>query len=113
MGSVPINFPLLIGISAIIEVVCAILGIFLFLFTSTGSSDDDNNTIFLLLLAGGFIFYGAMYLRYRNSDARHVYEKETTECSKDIVIGLGSNESKLDGDSIPKNSDVFDAIKKL
>ena len=128
MGSVPINFPLLIGISAIIEVVCAILGIFLFLFTSTGSSDDDNNTIFLLLLAGGFIFYGAMYLRYRNSDARHVYEKETKKQvlnmkkADDLVEHKkhlpnsrmnGSNESKLDGDSIPKNSDVFDAIKKL
>ena len=125
MGSVPINFPLLIGISAIIEVICAILGIFLFLFTSTGSSDDDNNTIFLLLFAGGFIFYGAMYLRYRNSDARHVYEKETkkqilnmkkaddlVEHRKNLPNSRmnGSNESKLDGDIIAKDINLGNII---
>ena len=125
MGSVPINFPLLIGISAIIEVICAILGIILFLFTSTGSSDDDNNTIFLLLFAGGFIFYGAMYLRYRNSDARHVYEKETkkqvlnmkkadnlVEHRKNLSNSRmsGSNESKLDGDTIAKDLNLGNII---
>ena len=125
MGSVPINFPLLIGISAIIEVICAILGIILFLFTSTGSSDDDNNTIFLLLFAGGFIFYGAMYLRYRNSDARHVYEEETkkqvlnmkkadnlVEHRKNLSNSRmsGSNESKLDGDTIAKDLNLGNII---
>ena len=125
MGSVPINFPLLIGVSAIIEVVCAILGILLFLFTSTRSSDDDNNTIFLLLFAGGFVYYGIMYLRYRNSDARHVYEKET----KKRVLNMkkvddlvehkkrlrnsrmeGSNESKLEGETISTNSNLGNII---
>lgn len=127
MGSVPINFPLLIGISTVIEIIASILGILLFIFVPT-SSDDDSNGYFLLLMLAGFIFYGVMYLRYRNSNARHVYEKET----KKQVLNMkkvddlvehkthlpnsrmnGSNESKLDGDSIPKNSDVFDAIKKL
>ena len=102
MGSVPINFPLLIGISAIIEVICAILGIILFLFTSTGSSDDDNNTIFLLLFAGGFIFYGAMYLRYRNSDARHVYEKET----KKQVLNMKKDDSLVEHKKRLRNSSM-------
>lgn len=127
MGSVPINFPLLIGVSTIIEIICSIIGIILFIFVPT-SSDDDSNGYFLLLMLAGFIFYGAMYLRYRNSDARHVYEEETkkqvlnmkkaddlVEHKKNLPNSRmnGSNESKLDGDSIPKNSDVFDAIKKL
>ena len=72
MGSVPINMPLLIGISAIIEFFVGGLGLILF-----ASSSDDDSVGFLLLLLSGFIFYGIMYARYRNKSARHVYEKET------------------------------------
>ena len=127
MGSVPINFPLLIGISTIIEIVCAILGIILFLFTSSGS-DDDNNSIFLLLFLGGFIFYGAMYLRYRNSNARHTYEKETKKqvlnmVKSDLLVEhkkglrdstmIGRNDNTLDGDSIKKSDTINNIINTI
>ena len=65
MGSVPIHMPKLFGVSLLIE----ILGLLAMIFT-----DFDNNWIFLL---SGFIFFIAMYGRYRNSNARHTYETET------------------------------------
>lgn len=43
------------------------------------STDDSDGAgkLGLLLLTAGFVFYGAMYLRYRNTDKRHHYETET------------------------------------
>lgn len=43
------------------------------------SSDDSDSAgkLGLLFLTAGFVFYGAMYLRYRNTDKRHHYETET------------------------------------
>ena len=76
MGSVPINKPLLFLISSIIEIICGILGVFLFFVTNT-DSDDDASMAFLFLLAAGFIYYFIIYSKYRNKNARHVYEKET------------------------------------
>ena len=35
---------------------------------------DDIRYAFLL---AGFIFFGIMFARYRNADARHTYEKDT------------------------------------
>ena len=68
MGSVPIHKPKLFLISALIEV----LGLIAMLFTKT----DDNNWPWLFLLSG-FIYFGVMYSRYRNSGARHKHETET------------------------------------
>ena len=65
MGSVPIHMPLLLGISAIVE----ILGIIAMLFV-----DWDYDFLFLSL---GVIFYLIMYGRYRNGSARHHHETET------------------------------------
>ncbi len=65
MGSVPIHYPKLIITSIIVE----ILGIIAMI-----NIDFDYNIIFLL---SGILFFLFMYLRYRNSDARHTYEKET------------------------------------
>ncbi len=65
MGSVPIHMPKLIGISVLVE----IIGILAMLLI-----DFDYNWIFLL---AGFIYFIFMYLKYRNSNARHTYEKET------------------------------------
>ena len=123
MGSVPINNPLLLLISTIIEIISGTLGLFLFL-TASGK-DDDDSTGFLLLFLAGFIFYGIMYARYRNKSARHTYEKETkkeiTNMKRvDELIkrekGLrdasmkGHNEDKIEGDTISKN--LLDKIKK-
>ena len=68
MGSVTIHKPKLFLISALVEV----LGLLAMLFTKT----DDNNWPWLFLLSG-FIYFGIMYSRYRNSGARHKHETET------------------------------------
>lgn len=65
MGSVPIHIPKLLGVSAVVE----LLGLILMLF-----ADFDYNWIFLL---SGFIYFFAMYIKYRNSNARHHHETET------------------------------------
>ena len=70
MGSVPIHIPKLFGISALLEV----LGIIL-------AQIVDMPFEFLLYILG-FIYFTIMYLKYRNSDARHHYETET---KKNIV----------------------------
>ena len=70
MGSVPINMPMLIISSTILE----IIGLFLMLITYSGKEEDDPNIIFLSL---GVIFFLVIYYRYRNSGARHHYETET------------------------------------
>ena len=118
MGSVPINKPLLFIISSIIEVVLGLIGIILCVLVNS-VDDDDNGVFFLALLLSGFIFYGAMYARYRNKAARHTYEKETkhdvydlknTDELKEHRKGLsnakinGCNDSKIEGDTIDKKS---------
>lgn len=65
MGSVPIHMPKLLGISALVE----LLGILLMMFV-----DSDYSFLFLLL---GFIYFLVMYLKYRNTNAKHHYETET------------------------------------
>ena len=65
MGSVPIHMPKLLIVSAIIEILSAILMLVV---------DFDYKFLFLLM---GFIYFGIIYGKYRNSGARHTYEKET------------------------------------
>ena len=65
MGSVPIHIPKLLGISCLVE----LLGLILMLI-----ADFDYKWIFLL---AGFIYFFVIYLRYRNSNARHHHETET------------------------------------
>lgn len=77
MGSIPINKPLLLLISSIIEIICGILGIILFILAYDPSADEDSSYIFLALFAAGFIYYGVIYNKYRNKDARHKFESET------------------------------------
>ncbi len=66
MGSVPIYFPKLLGISAIVE----LLGFILMLL----ASDFKYRKLFLIL---GFVYFFTIYFRYRNSNARHKHEVET------------------------------------
>ena len=65
MGSVPIHMPKLFGMSCLVELIGIILMII---------ADFDYKWIFLLL---GFIYFFVIYLKYRNSDARHHHETET------------------------------------
>lgn len=57
--------PKLFGVSALVEV----LGILAMMFV-----DFDYNWLFLL---SGFIYFIIMFTRYRNSNARHTYERDT------------------------------------
>lgn len=93
MGSVPIHMPKLLGISALVE----LLGFILFLIMS----DWDISFLFLL---SGFIYFIAMYLRYRNSDARHHHETETKtkrlnlrKADKLIKHKTGLSNSRMEG----------------
>lgn len=106
MGSVPIHMPKLIAVSAIIELMGFIAMIFV---------DFDYKWAFLL---SGVIYFLIMYFRYRNSDARHTYEKETKRDvanlrSVDTFIrakhGLrnswmdGANNTRVDGTNVSTN----------
>ena len=74
MGSVPIHFPKLIGVSAIVEVI----GVILCLLTwPLGDSGDSDFNLSLLFLTLGFAYFGMIYAKYRNKGARHYHEKET------------------------------------
>lgn len=69
MGSVPIHFPKLIGVSVLVEIASVfswkiLYGIF------------NLDYLFLLFLAGP-VYFAYFYMTYRNSNARHKYEKET------------------------------------
>lgn len=65
MGSVPINIPKLVVISALVEM----LGVFLMM-----TIEFEFNWIFLAL---GIIYFLVIYSKYRNKDARHRHEIET------------------------------------
>ena len=70
MGSVPIHISKLLGVSLIVEV----LGI---IATFLSTLVVDLNGLEYLGFLAGIIFFIIQYSRYRNSDARHTYEKET------------------------------------
>lgn len=75
MGSVPIHYPKLFGITALIELGVLLLAFIISLFLS--SEDDAYSFLAFILLLAGPIFYVVNYFRYRNSGARHYHEKET------------------------------------
>lgn len=111
MGSVPIHYPKLLGVSFVVE----ILGFFAMTFV-----DWDYNWLFLL---AGFIYFIIMFLRYRNSNARHTYETETKKQMSNLRkadnyikrrTGLsssmieGANNKTVHGQSIQNK--VYDAM---
>lgn len=51
---------------------------------SSSSSEGDPRAFGLLFFLSGFLFYGFMYLRYRNSDKRHRHEAETEARMLDV-----------------------------
>ncbi|MBP5678977.1 MAG: TFIIB-type zinc ribbon-containing protein [Bacilli bacterium] len=113
MGSVPINTPLLLLVSGIIEILCGILGLILF-FATYSEDDEDAPILFLLLFLGGFIYYGAMYAKYRNKSARHTYEKETKHEITNLrkVDQLVQHKKQLKNRYInDRNDDILDGEK--
>lgn len=112
MGSIPINKPLLFFVSTIIETMAVLLSLYIMM-----KFDFDRYTIMLsfFICTAGFVFYKAMFNRYRNESARHTYEKETkttlTFLSKeDTYIKQlmqldnekikGQNNTRIDGDKV-------------
>ena len=107
MGSVPIHIPLLLGMSALVE----LLGIILMLFV-----DWNYDWLFLSF---GIIFYLIMYGRYRNGGARHHHETETKKQvfnlkEEDILLRrktrlsnatlAGANNHAVNGSTVSNNA---------
>ncbi len=65
MGSVPIHMPKLIGISILVEILGILTAI---------NIDFDYSYLFLFT---GFLYFIVIFLKYRNSNARHQYETDT------------------------------------
>ncbi len=82
MGSVPINKTRLILVSIIVEFFGGLLA-FLINLGLHRSNSESSNYVWLLLLSG-VVFYSVMYMRYRNSNARHTYEYETDRTVKNM-----------------------------
>lgn len=72
MGSVPIHIPMLLFVSFMVEIAGYIATIYV---------DSDYDWIFLPL---GFIYFFVIYAIYRNTSARHTYEKETKHDMKNL-----------------------------
>ena len=96
MGSVPIHVPKLLGISLLVEV----LGILGMLYV-----DWDYSFLFLL---AGFIYFIAMYVKYRNSNARHTYETKT----KKKILNLRKEDNFIQNKSGLSNSMMNGANNK-
>ena len=74
MGSVPLNRPKLVGVSIIVAIISFIAGILW----------DLEDITFILPFIAGIGYYIYIASRYRNSDARHTYEKETKAVIKNL-----------------------------
>jgi len=79
---------------------------------ASSSNGDSGGTFGLLFFLSGFVFYGFMYLRYRNVDKRHAHAKETETAidnvqARDDFVGKrnrqrnrrmdGANERQIEG----------------
>ena len=80
MGSVPIDMTKLWIVSIVIE----FFGLILALFLGSSMVGWDKKERWLLLLPG-VVFFAIMYMRYRNSGARHTYENETERSLSNVL----------------------------
>ena len=80
MGSVPIDMTKLWIVSIAIE----FFGLILALFLGSSMVGWDKKERWLLLLLG-VVFFAIMYMRYRNSGARHTYENETQRSLSNVL----------------------------
>lgn len=124
VGSIPLNKPKLFIISALIELIGFFMLFFKFPNWEGGFRFDFNSVKGpqLIVLSLGFLFYFIINMRYRNSNARHTYEKETSYEMSDLrgsdkLINsiTGTSSSWIDGEnsrsiSSGKNMSKFDAL---
>ena len=80
MGSVPIDMTKLWIVSIVIE----FFGLILALVLGSSLVGWDKKERWLLLLPG-VVFFAIMYMRYRNSGARHTYENETERSLSNVL----------------------------
>lgn len=80
MGSVPIDMTKLWIVSIVIE----FFGLILALVLGSSLVGWDKKERWLLLLLG-VVFFAIMYMRYRNSGARHTYENETQRSLSNVL----------------------------
>lgn len=80
MGSVPIDMTKLWIVSIAIE----FFGLILALVLGSSLVGWDKKERWLLLLLG-VVFFAIMYMRYRNSGARHTYENETQRSLSNVL----------------------------
>lgn len=97
MGSVPIHMSKLLIISALIELVGIIC-----------SSYVDSELDFFLWLSG-VVYFFIIYFKYRNSDARHTYEKDT----KTNMTNLGKVDNFIQSKKNLSNSMMTGANNKI
>ena len=71
MGSVPINKFKLFLLSLLVQILGTIIGLAIVFL---GGEDSIAGLFFLL---AGFVYYGIIYMRYRNKNAGFEHEKET------------------------------------
>lgn len=122
MGSVPINFTKLWIVSVIVEIFGALAGWVL----GTERFGVESNARWLFLLSG-LVFFGVMYMRYRNAGARHTYEKETKRNMSNLRsvdqfmesrFGLsnasleGANSTDLKGANAMVNDEIVQKLRK-
>jgi hypothetical protein len=103
MGSVPINMGRLVFMSAIVEIFGILIG---FILSMSQTRDSDYTWIFYLL---GFIYFMVMYMRYRNSNARHTYERET----KFEIKNMQTSDQKIRTMHGVESSSMSEANNKL
>jgi biopolymer transport protein ExbB/TolQ len=72
MGSIPVYKPKLLFFSFIVQIIFTIFAVF---------APFDYSWIFMI---AGFVFYFAMYGRYRNLKARHRHETDTKTILKNL-----------------------------
>lgn len=61
-------------------------------FASSDSSSGNLSLIGLLFFATGFVFYGYVFLRYRNSDKRFQHEAHTER----VTTNMQADDVKVD-----------------
>lgn len=49
------------------------------------NTDGEGSIFIFALLFAGFVFYGAMYYKYRNKGARHKHEAETNALIENVT----------------------------
>lgn len=92
MGSIPIYYPKLIIISAVVEIAGIIASLYL---------DFDYSWLFIF---SGILYFLLIFFKYRNTDARHKYETDTKTIMKNlnkkdtyITTQKGLTNTKIDG----------------